>query len=81
MSKKSRFRLSFDKRPGKPAKAPLKSASVHLYPIDGSLKIQLSWKKSVLLTCQILGLLVNTLAVDEKYPLLKKDNLTTPIEI
>ena len=33
-------------------------------------------KKSLLLTCQILGLLVNTLAADEKYPLLKRDSLT-----
>ena len=30
----------------------------------------LSWKKSLFLTSQILGLLVNTLAADEKYPVL-----------
>ena len=42
---------------------------------------QLTWKKSLLLTCQILGLLVNTLASDEKSPLLKRDNLTTPIQM
>ena len=41
----------------------------------------MSWKKSLLLTCQILGLLVNTLAADEKYPLLKRDNLMTPIQM
>ena len=81
MSKKSRFRLSFHKQLGKPAEALLKSASVHLYPIDWSLKSQLSLEKSLLLTCQILGLLVNTLATDEKYPLLKRDNLTIPIQM
>ena len=81
MSKKSRFRLSFDKQRGKPAEASLKSASVHVYPIDWSQKINLSWKKSLLLTCQILGLLVKTLAADEKYPLLKRDYLTIPVEI
>ena len=42
---------------------------------------QLTWKKSLLLTCQILGLLVNILASDEKSPLLKRDNLTTPIQM
>ena len=34
---------------------------------------------SLFLTCQILGLLVNTLAADEKYLVLYIDNLATPI--
>ena len=38
-------------------------------------------KKSRLLTCQILELLVNTLPTDEKYPVLNRDNLTTPIQM
>ena len=38
-------------------------------------------KKSLLLICQILGLLVNTLAGDEKYPVLHTDNLTIPIQM
>ena len=59
----------------------LKSASQHLYHIHWSLPSQLSWKTSLLLTCQILGLLVNTLAADEKYPVLNRDNLTIPIEM
>ena len=33
-----------------------------------------------LLTCQILGLLVNTLSADEKYSLLNRDNLTIRIQ-
>ena len=45
----------------------LKSASQHLYHIRLSLTRKLCSKKSLLLTCQILGLLVNTLATDEKY--------------
>ena len=36
---------------------------------------------SLLLTCKILGLLVNTLAADEKYPVLNRDNLTIPIQM
>ena len=76
MLERSRFRGSFNKQQGKRAEALLKSASVHLYPIDWSLKSQLCWKKSLLLTCQVLGLLVNILAADEKYPFLKRDSLT-----
>ena len=81
MSKKPRSREPFDKQHGKRAQALLKSASQHLYHIHRSLPRKLSWKKSLLLTCQILGLLVNTLAADEKYPLLKRDNLMTPIQM
>ena len=40
----------------------------------------MSWKKSLLLTCQILGLLVDTLAAEEKYPVLNRDNLTILIQ-
>ena len=42
---------------------------------------RLSWKKSLLLTCQILGLLINTLAADEKYPILNRHNLTIPVQM
>ena len=41
----------------------------------------MSWRKSLLLTCKILGLLLNTLAADEKYPVLNRDNLTTTIQM
>ena len=81
MSKKSRFRGCFDKQYGKRAQALLKSASQHLYHIHRSLPRKLSWKKSLLLTCKILGLLVNTLAADEKYLVLHRNNLTVPIQI
>ena len=81
MSKKSCFREPFDKQHGKRAQALLKSASQHLYHIHWSLPNQFRWKTSLLLTCQILGLLVNTLAADEKYPVLNRDNLTIPIQI
>ena len=40
----------------------------------------MSWKTSFLLPCQISGLLVNTLAADEMYPILNRNNLTIPIE-
>ena len=81
MSKKSRFRRPFDKQRGKRGQAMFKSASHTLYLILLPLLSQLSWKKSLLLTCKILGLLVNTLAADEKYPVLNRDNLTIPIQM
>ena len=81
MSKKSHFRGCFDKENVKRAQTRFKSASRHLYHIHQSLPSQFSWKKAFLLTCQILGLLVNTLAADEKYPVLNRDNLTIPIQM
>ena len=81
MSKKSRFRGCFDKQYGKRVQALLKSASQHLYHFHRSLPSKFSWKKSFLLTCQILGVLLNTLAADEKYPVLNRDNLTISIQM
>ena len=81
MSKKSRFRGSFDKQHGKHTQALLKSASQHLDRIQLSLPSRWIWKKSLLLTCKILVLFVNTLADEEKYPVLNRDNLTVPIEM
>ena len=42
---------------------------------------QLSFKKSILLTCKILGLLLNTLVADERYPVLNRENLTILIQM
>ena len=81
MSKKSRFRGCSNKEYGNHAQALMKSTSQHLYNINWSLEWKLSSKESLLLTCKILGLLVNTLATDEKYPVLNRDNLTLPIQI
>ena len=38
-------------------------------------------KVAAFFTWQILGLLVNTLAANEKYPFLNRDNLMIPIEM
>ena len=81
MSKKSCFRGTFGNQHGKLAEVLFKSASQHLYHFQWSLPSQLSWKKNLLLTWKILGLLVNTLAADEKYPVLNRDNLTIPIQM
>ena len=81
MSKKSRFRELFDKQHDNRDQARFKYASHCLYHIRRSLSSQLSWKKSLFLTCQILGLLVNTLAADEKYPVFNRDNLKIAIQM
>ena len=81
MSKKSHFRGCFDKQYGKRAQTLLKSASQKLYHIHWSRARKLCLKKSLLLTCQILGLPVNTFATNENYPVLNRDNLTIPIQM
>ena len=81
MSKESRFRGCFGKQSGKRAQALLKYASQQLYRIHWSLARKLCSKKFLLLTWHILGLLVNTLAADEKYSVLSSDNLTIPIQM
>ena len=40
----------------------------------------MSWKKSLLVICKILGLFINTLTADDKYSLLNRDNLMQPIQ-
>ena len=78
MSKRCPLRAPFDNQHGKRATALL---SQHLYHIHWLEPIELSWKRSLLLTITILVLLVNTLAVSEKYPLLSRDNLTKKIQM
>ena len=81
MSKKSHLRGCFDKQCGKRAETLLKSASQHLFRIHWSLVRKLSSRKSLLLTCQILGPPVNTLAADERYPVLNRDDLSVGSQI
>ena len=81
MSKESRLRGCFDKQYGKRVQALLKSVSQHIYHIHWSLTKKLCSKKSLVLTCKILGLRLKTLATDVKYPVLNKERLTTPIQI
>ena len=81
MFKKSRFRGCCNKQNDKDAQTLLKSASHHLDHIHWALAKKLCTEKSLLLTCQFLGMLVNTLAAGEKYPVLNRDNLEIPIQM
>ena len=81
MSKQSCFSRPVDKQHGKQVQILLKSAPEHLYHIYSALATQLSQRKSLLLTYQILGLLLNILGADDKYPALNRENLKIPIEM
>ena len=81
MSKKSHFREPFHKQHGKRDQTLLKSASQHLSHIHRSLPRKLNSEKSLLLTCKILGLLVDTLAANGKYLVIDRDNLKIPVQI
>ena len=81
ISKKSRVRGPFEKQLRKREQTLLKSGSQQIYHIDWPLETKLCSKKSLLLTYQILGPLVNTLAANEMYPVLNRDNLTIQIHM
>ena len=81
MSRKSCFIGPFEKQHGKRAKARLKSASQHLYHIHRSQPKKFSSKKSLWLTCKILGLLVNTFTAHQRYLVLHRDISRSPIQM
>ena len=81
MSKKSRFKGSFGKQHGKRAQTLLKLGWPHLSHIYWSLLMQLTCKKSLLVTFKISRLFPNTLSADGKYSPFKRDNLTQPIQM
>ena len=81
MSKISSLWGPLDEQLGKSSEKLLESPSQHLYHIHWFLPRKLSWKKSLLLTCKILGLIFNTLAADDRYPIPNKDNLTIPTQM
>ena len=81
MSKRSRLKGSFGKQHAKRAQTLLKFAWQNLYHIYWSLWIQLTCKKSLLVTCKISRLFPNILSADGKYSLLNRDNLMQPIQM
>ena len=81
MSKKYCLKRCFEKQYRKYAQELLKSTSKHLYRIHCSMARKISSKKLLLLKCQILGLLLDTLATDEKCPVFNRENLTIPIQM
>ena len=80
MSIKSRFKWSFKKEHGKCAQTLFKFAWQNLYHIYWSLWRQLTFKKSLLVTCRMSRLFPNTPSVDGKYSRLNRDNLTQAVQ-
>ena len=81
MSKKSRLRWPIDRQHGKRAETLIQSQPQLFYHIHWSLPRWLNWKKSLLVTCNVLRLFVNTLTFDNKYSLLRRDNSWQTIQI
>ena len=81
MSKKSRFKGSFEKQHSKRAQRLLKFAWQHLYHIYWLLWRQLTCKNTLLVICKISSLFPKTLSADGKYSLLNTENLTQRIQM
>ena len=81
MPKKSRFKGSFVKQHGKCAQTLLKCQGQLLWHIYWSLLRQLSYKKSLLVICNIRRLFPDTLSDNGKYSLFNRDNLTQLIQM
>ena len=81
MSKKSRFRLPFQKEHGKRVSTLSKFERQNLYHIYWSTRRQFSCKKSLLVICKSLRLFVNTMSTVDKCSLRNTDNLMQPIHI
>ena len=81
MSNKSCCRRLFAKQQCKRCQTLLKSSRQHLYHIYWSVWKDLSRKKSLLVISKILAVFVQSLTDDDKYSLLKRDNLMRPIQV
>ena len=81
MSKKSRFRLPFQKEHGKGVSTLFKSEREHLRHIYSSTGTQFSGTQSLLVICKSLRLFVNTMSAVDKCSLPNTDNLMQPIHI
>ena len=81
MSKKSRFRLPFQKEHGKRVSTLLKFEQQNVYHIYWSTRRQFSCQKSLLVICKSLRLFVNTMSAVDKCSLPNTDNLMQPIHM
>ena len=79
MSKKSRFRLPFQKEHGKRVSTLSKFERQNLYHIYWSTRTQFSCRKSLLGICKSLRLFVNTMSAVDKCSLPNTDNSMQPI--
>ena len=81
MSQRLSFRTPFGSQRYSGSKTALKSARQNFYPIVSSSRDILSWKVSLLVRSEILGLFVNTLTADYKYSCHNTENFLQQIQI
>ena len=81
MSKRSCFRLPFQKEHPKRVSTLFESERQHLWHICCSTGMQFSCKKSLLVIWKSLRLFVNTASAVDKCSLPKRDNLMQPIHM
>ena len=81
MSKKSAFRLPFQKEHGKRVSTLFKFERQNVYHIYWSTRTQFSCKKSLFVICKSLRLFVNTMGAIDKCSLPNIDNLMQPINM
>ena len=79
-SKKRRVRTPFESQHVKGSQTLVKFVWEYFYQILLTLWGKLIWKTSPLVTCEILGVFVNTLTADDKYRVLDCGNLLLPIQ-
>ena len=80
VSRKHLFRTSFDSQHVKVSETLVKPVSEHFYHIFSSFWGEMIWKVSPLVKSKISGVFVNTLAADQKYPVLVCENMPLPIQ-
>ena len=80
LSKKRHFRTSFYSQHVKLSQTLLKPTWDHFYHISSSLWGEMICKVSPLVKFQILGVLVNTLTANLKYPVWNCEKLSSPIQ-
>ena len=81
LSKKRRFRTYFDSQQVKGSESLVKSPWEHFYHIFWSLLGDMIRKISPLAKFDILGVFVNTMTVDDKYPAQDCENLLFNIQL
>ena len=81
MSRRPCITTPFDSQHALWSQTPLESAREHFYHIFSLLWWKLSWKISLLVICEIIGLFVNTMSVDDKYFICNSENLPQTIQM
>ena len=81
MSRRFCFRTAFSSQHINESQTMLKSARRQFYPIISLFRDKLSWKTSLNVRSDILGLFVNTLTSNDKNSCHNRENFPQPIQI